>query len=186
MLEPLAILSVATSVVQFVDFGANVVTKAKQIYEEGHDLESRRLRTQSQDIKCVASDLNAKDLFASTTTRPEIASNQQKALQRWGGMTHSDPAARLENGMVSRRQGDLIHQIREEIREQKLNQVNNALRKREEPRQIAVDDTDYEAKESQLQDLADDLFALNQGLQHRERPCLDEARKCVENEKVTC
>ncbi|KAL9608329.1 MAG: hypothetical protein Q9167_006834 [Letrouitia subvulpina] len=173
MLEPLAILSVANSVVQFIEFGANVVTKAKQIYEEGHNLESRRLGTQSEDIKWVTHDLNAKDLFANTATGYDCASNQQKASQRRNDGTDSHSAARQENGRASRRRGDLVQNIREQIREQKLNQANDALRKRVELRQMDIDNIGFEAKKNRIQAMADDLFALNQGLQYRERPCLD-------------
>ncbi|KAI4190243.1 MAG: hypothetical protein L6R41_000913 [Letrouitia leprolyta] len=51
MLDPFTSLSLACSLVQLIDFGSRVLSKAHDFYKQGSDLESERLRVQLDDLK---------------------------------------------------------------------------------------------------------------------------------------
>jgi hypothetical protein len=51
MLDPLTVLSVASSVIQFVDYGTRLVSKAKEIHKSSHGVLRENFETESVTIR---------------------------------------------------------------------------------------------------------------------------------------
>ncbi len=76
-MEPLAALSIASSIVQFVDFGLKILSKARDIHRDGSIVEHKDLLTVAEDVKDHTTRLNKE-----VSSIPAGAlSDEEKALQ---------------------------------------------------------------------------------------------------------
>lgn len=78
MLDPLTALSVASSVVQFVDFGIKLVTEGYELYEKGGLLQNDEIELVTKDLTRLTKNLAAKPSFERNYS---VVSGDERELQ---------------------------------------------------------------------------------------------------------
>lgn len=176
MLDPFTALSLASAVVQFVDFGVNVVERAREIHRAGFDIETKRVRSHAKDVGSVAQNLDKRQRLLKIIPKGEDP-NDLNGLNDLLNAS-SKPTTGLF-GLYQDKEELKIKQAKKDLRD-----VNEALRlgdgaKRGEQ---AILDND----EKELRDGTQYLFSLNDSLKKREKPGLMRAGRLAEGEQVSC
>ncbi len=69
MLDPFAVLGVASNVIQLVDFAAKVLSKAKDLRSHGRTVDNARLEALTVNIVSLSETLLASPLLAETSAK---------------------------------------------------------------------------------------------------------------------
>lgn len=171
MIDPWNALNLAAAVVNFVDFSAEVISKATQIYQTGADLDSRQLERQAKDAKRLAQDLEMQQKLRDKLPADISPYDRRLIMEPKNTGTFGIFG---ENRELKLAKQDLKYaKTRQDLRN-----VEYSLRQRDE--KVISQNATLQANESDLRHTTDDLFLMNNRLRAEERPALLRASGMIE------
>lgn len=176
MIDPWNALNLAAAVVQFVDFSAEVISKATRIYHTGADLDARRLEMQAKDAKKVAQDLEMQQRLRDKL--PADISPYDRGLETQTKNTGTFGIFGENRELTLAKQELKYARTRQELRN-----VEHSSRQREEF--VKLQNATLGANESDLRRTSDELFFMNHKLRAEERPDLLRASGIIEGPSVS-
>lgn len=162
MLAPLDAISLASSVVAFVDFTISVVAKAKEIYETGSDLEELRLRVEAKDSKSLNEDLAKQKKLLKVIPADEDFNGSRGVL---------DTVLKAKKDEKFRKKRKELSAINDRI------EIQKAL--------VAVAQSDYDRQQKKLNYSTKDLHQMSDRLKNREVRVLLHESRLARGERVS-
>lgn len=176
MIDPWNALNIAATVVQFVDFSAEIISKATQIYQTGADLDTKRLETQAKDAKKLALGLEMQQRLRDKL--PADISPYDRRL-----ITEPKNAGTFGIFEENRELKLAKQELKYAKTRQDLRNVEYSLRQRDE--NVKLQNATLQANESDLRRISDELFLMNNRLRAEERPDLLRASGIIEGPSVS-
>ena len=176
MIDPWNALNLAAAIVQFVDFSAEIISKATQIYRTGADLDTRRLDLQAKDAKKVAQDLELQQRLRDKLPADISPYDRRRETQPKNAGTFGLFGEHRELKLAKQ-------ELKYAKTRQELRSVEQSLRQRDEF--VKLQDTTLGANESDLRRITDELFLMNHKLRAEERPDLVRASGMIEGSSVS-
>ena len=171
MIDPWNALNLAAAIVNFVDFSAEVISKATQIYQTGADIDTRRLERQAKDAKQLAQDLEMQQKLRDKLPADISPYDRRLITERKNTGTFGIFGENRELKLAKQ-------ELKYAKTRQELRNVEYSLRQRDE--NVISQNATLQANESDLRYITDDLFLMNNRLRAEERPALLKASGMIE------